>query len=250
MFFWVLWCLSCASSPTGRWQLMMRSNDSMNEAGEEAFEQIKSKIPIDGSYSTNSYVKCISYALINAIDQDTEELGIENWEIVVFKKDAINAFALPGGKIGVFTGIFQIARNKNQLAAVIGHEISHVLARHSHERSSQGIITAGFSIIVGIITGIPIRAISSVSQLGLLPFSRTHESEADEMGMDLMARAGFDPHGAVQVWQNMADARESSSPELLSTHPSDETRIEKLEENLDYALDLYQSAGNRPSCSM
>lgn len=131
---------ACKTSPTGRKQLILLKDAEMNQLGEEAFQDLKSKVPIETSDSINRYVKCIVLAELAFTDDDT---GVSSWEVVVFRDSSPNAFALPGGKIGVHTGILPIAKTPGQLAAVLGHEIGHVIARHGNERVSQNQVTQG-----------------------------------------------------------------------------------------------------------
>ena len=184
------------------------------------------------------------------------------WELQVFEDDSANAFALPGGKIGVHTGLLRVARTPGQLAAVLGHEVGHVLARHSNERVSQqlgaqlGLLTAGSLIGAISQTGSPdqqliYQALGVGTQLGLLKFSRLQESEADGIGLELMAQAGFDPRESIELWKNMEHASQGQPPEFLSTHPSHGTRIADLSAGMPEAQQSWKratSAGRQPRC--
>lgn len=180
-----------------------------------------------------------------------------NWEIAVFSSDTVNAFAMPGGKVGVYTGLLQLAETPDQLAAVMGHEIAHVIARHSAERMSTAQLTVIGITLAGIATANNEQQSIIMAALGLgayvgvqLPFSRTHETEADDIGQRLMAKAGFDPAQAVRLWQLMA-ANGKTPPELLSTHPDPTNRAERLRQNLKKMRPLYlqaQAAGKKPQC--
>jgi predicted Zn-dependent protease len=178
---------------------------------------------------------------------------------VVFRDDAANAFALPGRKIGVNTGLLKVAENQHQLATVIGHEVAHVLSQHANERVSQQFaVDQGLGLINAIasprsVTGQTLMGLLGVgAQYGiLLPYSRVQESEADILGLDLMAKAGFDPRESVKLWVNMGKAGGGQPPEFLSTHPSDRTRISGLNAHMAVALDLQnkaRQAGKRPDC--
>jgi predicted Zn-dependent protease len=178
----------------------------------------------------------------------------------VFEDDTANAFALPGGKIGVHTGLLEVAKTQDQLAAVLGHEVSHVLAGHSNERvSAEFAAQAGMAALQAVadasnpMHGRALALLGTGAQVGiLLPYSRAHESEADLMGLDLMARAGFDPRQSIALWRNMASAGGGQPPEFLSTHPSHQTRIRDLEARIPQALPLQEQArarGRRPACS-
>ncbi|HQU09750.1 MAG TPA: M48 family metallopeptidase, partial [Opitutales bacterium] len=152
--------------------------------------------------------------------------------------EMINAFAMPGGKVAVYSGLFKIATNDAQLAAVLGHEVGHVVARHGNERLSQGLVMTGIGVGLGVATAnqststrvAVLSAYGAGATLGvMLPFSRSQESEADYLGLIYMARAGYDPRQAVIVWQNMEKDNDSPNPpEFLSTHPNYQTRIERL----------------------
>ena len=180
------------------------------------------------------------------------------WEVSVIKDDKTkNAFALPSGKIGVYTGIFPVAKNEAGLAAVLGHEMVHALARHGAERLSHGlvarivltVISIGLSF-VGLNPGVNDLAMQGLSigtQMGfLLPYSRKHESEADYIGLLLAARAGYDPQEAVGIWQRMDQLAEEEIWEYVSTHPSHETRIEDLQQWMPEALAIYNQVPHAP----
>jgi predicted Zn-dependent protease len=184
--------------------------------------------------------------------------GSAAWEVVVFEDKAANAFALPGGKIGVYTGLLQVAKTQDQLAAVIGHEVAHVTARHANERVSTAFAAqAGLNIVDAIYGGTSagrnaMALLGLGTQVGILmPFGRAQESEADLIGLDNMARAGFDPRESITLWQNMAKAGGGAPPEFLSTHPSHGTRVEDLNKRMPDAMRLYDAArvaGRKPRC--
>lgn len=245
---------ACATSPTGRSQLIYMSDTEMSQMGLQAFDQLKTQKPQSKSTRYTDFVNCIAEAI-------TQETG-GNWEVVVFEDDTLNAFALPGNKIGVHTGLIKMVDNQHQLAAVIGHEVGHVLARHSNERMSQKSAVKLGVTAVSVAVGTPTSALGQIgmSALGLgaqygiiLPFSRTHESEADIIGLDLMAKAGFDSRQSVNLWQKMAQASKGQSPsEFMSTHPSHDTRIKELSEHIPKAMQYFQHAqsiGKIPRCS-
>ncbi len=249
----ILFLFGCASSPTGRSQLLMMPEDQLAQMGLQAFEQIKQKEQVENDPAINAYVQCV-------VSELTRDLG-GKWEVVVFRSEQANAFALPGGKIGVYTGLLKVARSQHQLAAVIGHEIGHVLARHSNERVSQEMATKQVLSVVQAValpnsaTGqLAMAALGLGAQYGvLMPFSRIQESEADIIGLDLMAKAGFDPREAVKLWYNMQSAGGASPPEWLSTHPSHASRIQELQAHMPEALSLYEAArarGRNPRCKL
>jgi predicted Zn-dependent protease len=173
----------------------------------------------------------------------------------------LNAFALPGNKIGVHTGLIDLVDNQDQLAAVIGHEVGHVKARHSNERLSQETaVNAGLSLAQAVAAPQSAMGQTALGLLGvgaqygvILPFSRVHETEADTIGLDLMARAGFDPKQSVQLWLKMDKAAQGGQPiEFMSTHPSHSSRIDNLNQHMNQAIQLQQQAwnvGKKPRCT-
>ena len=253
--FLVVFSLACSSSPTGRRTLKVFSNAQMSQMGITAFDELKKQTPASRDARAQAYVRCVAQAITREI---TTPGAPRSWEVVVFADDSANAFALPGGKIGVHTGLFKVAKNQDQLATVIGHEVAHVLADHSNERASTQMATSGVLEAMSALTGPAspaksrtIAVLGAGAQVGLiLPFSRSQESEADVLGLDLMARAGFDPRQGPALWENMAKLG-GSPPEILSTHPSSGTRIQALRERVKTAQPIAEkarSAGKQPRC--
>ena len=253
-----LTALACATSPLGRRQLLIYDDATMSQMGLASFDQIKSDMKVSSDPATNAYVRCVAEAILGSMGP--MEGVPASWEIVVFDEPTANAFALPGGKIGVHTGLLVVAEDQHQLATVIGHEIGHVLANHSNERMSQGMAAQMVMTGAGVAmsgNGVSEKEQAMLAALGigmqygaLLPYSRTHESEADLIGLDLMAAAGFDPGASVLLWQNMARGG-AQPPEFMSTHPSHDTRIRELQGRLPSARILEQQAhdaGRRPAC--
>ncbi|WP_353571353.1 M48 family metallopeptidase [Candidatus Albibeggiatoa sp. nov. BB20] len=247
----ILLLVSCATTPLGRKQLAFMPTDQMDVMGVQAFQTIKEETPAAPNSKVNLYVQCVTNTLLNTL-QDSE-----GWEIVVFDDAAVNAFALPGRKIGVYTGLLDVAENQHQLAAVIGHEIAHVLSNHGNERVSQQMVVQTGMELAQVIFSNPesataqtvLGALGLGAQFGvILPFSRKHESEADELGLQIMARAGFQPQESVNLWVNMGKNSEGAPPEFMSTHPSHETRINDLQSQMHYAEQLYQQAESHPDC--
>lgn len=244
---------ACATSPTGRSQLVFMPESQVDSMGVQAFTQLKKKTPVSRNVKANQFVQCVARAI-------TREVGGQ-WEAVVFEDDDINAFALPGGKIGVYTGLLKLtANNQDQLAAVIGHEVAHVLSHHSNERLSQeAAVKGGLALTQAIAAPQTSLGQAGMAMLGLgaqygvlMPYSRLHESEADSLGLDLMAKAGFNPRESVDLWQKMAQASKGQPPEFLSTHPSHSTRIQDLQNHMARALQLQQQAqamGKQPHCT-
>ncbi|MCC5811731.1 MAG: M48 family metallopeptidase [Ectothiorhodospiraceae bacterium] len=252
----VLILAACSTSPTGRTQLTVFPSGEINRMGLAAYEEMQQQTPATRDQAKRDYVQCITDALIAELDRRERRM---DWEMTVFEDDAVNAFALPGGKMGVYTGLLDVAENQHQLAAVIGHEIGHVLADHGNERMSTAFATTAGLQVVQVIGGEPSPQRDQVmgllglgAQFGIiLPFSRTQEREADIIGLDLMAKAGFDPRESVKLWQNMSAASGEQPPEFLSTHPSHNTRMRDLQDRMPRAMEYYENArreGKRPDC--
>lgn len=248
---------ACAVSPTGRKQLTLMPESQMVVMGVQAFHEIQDNTPREKDPAINAYVQCVADAITRLPEVRKQST---DWQVVVFDDKTVNAFALPGGKIGVYKGLLSVARTQSQLAAVLGHEVGHVLAHHGNERVSQQFAVGEMLAVLDawMAAGNKSNRESAMAMLGLgsqvgilLPFSRVHESEADEIGLALMARAGFDPRESVILWQNMSQVGGKQPPQFLSTHPSHKTRIEDLQSGMDRAMALYreaQAAGNRPDC--
>ena len=254
---WLGVLTGCETSALGRSQLKLLPESQMDQMGVAAFNEISQQTPVSSNSRKNTYVTCVASAVTRAL---TGPAAATRWEVKVFEDANANAFALPGGKIGVNTGLLDVARNQDQLATVLGHEVAHVLAGHSNERVSAALVKqAGMSALevmadsTNPMHGQMLGLFGAGVEYGvLLPYGRAHESEADLMGLDLMARAGFDPTQSVALWQNMAAAGAGQPPEFLSTHPSHSTRIRDLEGRMPQARELSESArkaGRRPSCS-
>ncbi len=246
--------LACETSPTGRRQLSLVSDAQLEQMSVSAFAQMKQQTPVSKDAKVNNYVRCIADAITTTLPEH------RSWETVVFEDKTANAFALPGGKIGVHTGLLTVAKSQSQLATVIGHEVAHVLANHSKERLSEQLAAqSGITLASILLAGegnqrdskyqMAMAAIGLGAQYGLLlPHSRAQESEADILGLDLMAKAGFDPSESIPLWQNMAAQGGGRTPEFMSTHPSHGTRIENLGAHLPQARVYYQQAARKPNC--
>lgn len=247
--------VACATSPLGRKQLSFFPDEQLDQMGVAAYAQAKQETPTSTDSVVNAYVNCVA----RAVTAEVQSGGPKAWEVTVFNKDDVNAFALPGGKIGVYTGLLKVAKGQDQLATVVSHEVAHVLAKHSNERVSTAYATqSGLQLVEAVAGGASQDKTNLMALLGLgaqvgviLPFSRTQESEADLLGLDLMARAGFDPRASVELWKNMAAAGGSGGPAFLSTHPASGTRIKDLENRMSKAMPIYQQAraqGKVPRC--
>jgi len=246
--------VGCASSPTGRHQLILVSDSQMNQMGADSFAAMAKEENAVATGPSYEYVRCISDAILTADGRD-----VAAWEVKVFDDESPNAFALPGKKIGVHTGMISLAKTADQLAAVIGHEVGHVDARHGAERVSINMTNqlaqqASAVLLEGHEYGsAALGAIGLGAQFGVvLPYSRSHESEADTIGLYLMAKAGFEPKAAVELWEEMQKASSGKAPpEFMSTHPSNATRIKALTQQLPHANATYAQAkadGFKPRC--
>jgi predicted Zn-dependent protease len=171
------------------------------------------------------------------------------WEFNVVDDKTVNAWCMPGGKVVVYTGIMSVAKNETALAVVMGHEIAHAVAKHGSERMSQGLLQEFGGAVLSqalsqkseVTKGLFMTAYGAGSNiLGVLPFSRLQESEADKLGLIFMAMAGYNPEEAISFWQRMSAASQGGTPEFLSTHPSDDTRIKQIKDFLPEALKYYK----------
>lgn len=238
--------VACQTVPvTGRSQLQLISEGQEVAMGFQAYQQVLKKERISSDPELNEMVNRVGARIASATGKTDYQ-----WEFKVFENDKmINAFCLPGGKVGVYTGIVPITRDEAGLAAVIGHEVAHAIARHGGERASQQLLAEGISAAVVIGTRDSGRANLYAGLLGLgatvgvlLPYSRLQESEADRLGLIYMAKAGYDPAAARDLWVRMAEAGKGRGkpPEILSTHPADATRIRQIEQWLPEARTYYR----------
>jgi len=245
--------VACETNPyTGRSQLMVIPASQEMAMGAQAYQQVlhDPKTPQSHDPREVEPVKRVAARIIDAAKK-SKYADIANkfeWEVTVIKDDkTMNAFALPGGKIAVYTGIFPVAKNEAGLAAILGHEVTHALARHGGERMSQGLAAqvgvAALSVGAASQGYDPQMAALAGGLLAnygfILPYSRQHESEADHIGLLLAAQAGYDPHEAVHVWERMEQVSKGQPPVFLSTHPGHGTRIKQLEEWMPEALSYY-----------
>ena len=248
---------ACSTSSTGRNQISLYSDAELNQMGITSFDQMKKEIPISKDKATNDFVHCVANAITINVPQSAHQ---DEWEVVVFDSPQVNAFALPGGKIGVYTGILNVTENQDQLAAIIGHEVGHVIEHHSNERLSANKVSNVGMAVAAIALGASdvdnkdlwVAGLEIGIQYGvIMPYSRSHESEADIIGQDLMARSGFAPQASVQLWNNMSKLSKEAPPEFMSTHPSNETRIKQLNKHLTISQPYYlakRRSGNTPQC--
>jgi predicted Zn-dependent protease len=237
---------ACEHVPiTGRSQLQMISERDEVGMGLSAYQDVLKKEKISHDPALNERVTRIGSRIAAATGRTDYK-----WEFKVIENDKmINAFCLPGGKVAVYTGLLPVARDDAGLAAVIGHEVAHAIARHGGERVSQQLLVEGLAVAAAMSTQDPQKANLYAGLLGagatvgiLLPYSRLQESEADRLGLIYMARAGYDPHAARDLWLRMAEASKGKGrpPEFLSTHPADATRIRDIERLLPEAMSYYR----------
>ena len=249
---------ACVTSPTGRSQLMMVSDGQMSEMGLTAFNDMRKQGKFVDAPRERAYATCVSSALIAVLPPPW---NTQPWEVQIIGDDTANAFALPGGRIGVNKGMFKVATDQDQLATVLGHELSHVVSRHGAERVSDNMATQA-AVVAGTIyagtrgtnAGYAAAALGLGAEVGiLLPFSRTQESEADTLGQRYMAQAGFDPRAAVTLWQKMEQQGGGKPPAFLSTHPSSGHRAQSLDQQAQSLIPVYEQArasGHAPNCRM
>jgi metalloendopeptidase OMA1, mitochondrial len=241
-------CLGCKSAPiTGRRQLMLIPEQNEVAMGAQAFADVTAEKSGPSNARYSQLVQRVGMRIAAVSDRSDYQ-----WETRVIASDEQNAYCLPGGKIVVYDGILPICQNEAGLAVVMSHEVAHVLARHGGERMSQQSAINGLQTAVGyamrnkeqVTRDIFMKAYGLTTTYGvLLPYSRKHESEADHIGLMLMARAGYDPAEAPRFWTRFAAANTGEKPaEFLSTHPSDSRRASELEQLLPEALDIYRTA--------
>lgn len=248
--------VGCTTVPeTGRRQFITMSPQEETALGLNSFQQIKQAKTISSNKTRQAQVSRIGRRIAHVTPMKNA-----HWEFVVFEDPEPNAFCLPGGKVGVQTGIFRLATTDAELAAVLAHEIAHAVARHSAEQITQNqalgagisVLSTAASIGASVATngsfapgaGTVSDVLGAGATLGVvLPFSRRHEKEADELGLIYMARAGYDPRAALTFWRNMAaysKTQGNNTPSFLSTHPMDEQRIAALEKQMPEALAEYE----------
>jgi predicted Zn-dependent protease len=258
LVFVALFVAACSTSPTGRSQMIWKDDAELVAESAKAFNQMRASMPLTTDRVTIDFVACVAQAVVEVLEPPYNDY---EWELAIFDSDSVNAFAMPGGKIGVLSGILKVTENQHQLAAVIGHEIAHVTARHSNERASRASLSdIGINAVAIVLGGghsgytyTAQQALATGAAFGItLPHTRGQETEADVIGLEYMARAGFDPREAVPLWQRMDALSEKNPPEFLSTHPASETRIENLVSEWQKTLPIYNQAreeGRDPQCT-
>ena len=254
--FFLTSCLTTTTTSAGsvgadRKQVMLISEEEIEQSANQSYAEVLAEAQKAGKLNTNKStvqrVQKIAKLLIAQTGTFREDALSWDWQVNVITDETVNAWCMPGGKIVVYTGIIDSLKlTDGELAAVMGHEIAHALREHSREQAShaglQNLGVAAAASILGLEeTGTQLLGVAAQFTVGL-PFSRKHETEADHIGTELMARAGFDPNEAVNIWKKMSEAGGSQPPEIMSTHPSHETRIADLQKIAEKVYPLYQAA--------
>jgi predicted Zn-dependent protease len=250
---------ACVTNPiTGRSSIQIANNSEIATAAATEYRStLSSSKVVTGTADANriknvgARIKNAAYAYYKQIGRESALTGY-NWEFNLIQDSQLNAWCMPGGKVAFYTGIMPVCKDDNGVAVVMGHEVSHALAGHGNERISQAMLAQyGGSLLGGTISnsqwaGIFEKVYPVGAQVGLLAYGRKQESEADEMGLQLMAMAGYDPRTATAFWQRMeASSTGSRQPEFLSTHPNPQNRIADLNADMPKALQYYKAAGGK-----
>jgi predicted Zn-dependent protease len=248
---------ACATVPvTGRKQLSMVSNAEIIPMADQQYDQVLKESKLSTNQEYNALVKKVGVRIQHAVEEYMASKNLSSelqgfaWEFnVIDDPQTVNAWCMPGGKVAFYTGIVPICKDENGVAVVMGHEVAHAIANHGRERMSQGLLANG---LMGTVSGamgqnptmtqeVFMQAVGMGTQIGMLKFSRQHESEADKIGLIFMAMAGYDPHEAPKFWERMADVGGGQQPpEWLSTHPSHGTRIKDLNDAIPEAMKYYE----------
>ncbi len=255
VFLPILLIVFCSPVPvTRRKQLTLVSNQELVQMSLKSYNEFLSQHQIlrgtENAEMVQEVGQRIKRATVEYLQNNNMAARVEgyDWEFNLIKDSAANAFAMPGGKVGIFSGIMPIAQTPTGLAVVMAHEIAHAVAWHGNERMSQALLLQlGGMALSEALSKKPeqtqrlfLAAFGLGAQVGvLLPYSRLHESEADELGLIFMAKAGYNPREAIDFWQRMADAQGAAPPEFLSTHPSGRSRVENIRATLPKALEYY-----------
>jgi predicted Zn-dependent protease len=247
---------ACSTVPiTQRQQLSLVPESTLTNASQEQYQEFLKTNEVVRNTPESAMVQKVGQRIQGAVEQfmadrnQADQLAGYQWEFNLVASEEVNAWAMPGGKVTVYSGILPITRDEAGLAAVMGHEVAHVIAKHGNERMSQQLVTQmGGQALSAVVASQPetaqalyMKVFGVGTQVGvMLPYSRLQEKEADHLGLIFMAMAGYDPHAAVDVWQRMAQQGGAGVPEFLSTHPADQTRIRQIQENLPEAMGYYR----------
>ena len=251
----LLLLLGCATVPiTGRSQLSMIKNSELIPMSFQQYEEVLKANEISENNTQATLIKKVGVKIQKAVEaylekeEQSEVLNDFEWEFNLIEDETVNAWCMPGGKVAFYTGILPVCQGEKGIAVVMGHEIAHAIANHGRERMSQGMITNGLLASLSFATqnqsaltrDILLQSVGAGTQMGILKFSRKHESEADRMGLVFMAIAGYNPEAAPGFWERMAEMSDGpDTPEWVSTHPSNERRIQDLKKHLPEALEYY-----------
>lgn len=256
-------CASCSEvAITGRSQLNLIPDKTMNSMALTEYQSFLKENKQSTNASDVAMVQRVGLRIADAVERYCRQNGMSdqisgfNWEFNLIESKEINAWAMPGGKVVIYTGILPVTQDETGLAVVMGHEIAHVIARHGNERMSQGLLVqmGGMALSEALASQPAATQQLFMNSYGiganvgvLLPYSRLHESEADRMGLIFMAMAGYNPQAAVDFWQRMGSQPGASQkpPEFLSTHPADTTRINNIKSHLPEAMNYYRQ--NQPA---
>ncbi|MFW6082189.1 MAG: M48 family metallopeptidase [Desulfosalsimonas sp.] len=248
---------ACTTVPiTGRRQLSLIPGDTILSMSYQQYDDFLNKHELSDNQADTEMVKAVGREIADSVETYLKNNGMGDqldnyeWEFHLVKDDAVNAWAMPGGKVVVYTGLLPVAENRTGLAVVMGHEIAHAVASHGNERMSQGLLVqfGGVALSEAMKTKpaatqqLWMAAYGAGAQVGMiLPYSRLHEKEADRLGLIFMAMAGYDPRKAVAFWQRMAGEKDGKSPpEFLSTHPADDKRVANIRDMLPEAMRYYR----------
>jgi predicted Zn-dependent protease len=248
--------IACTKIPiTGRKQVNLLPESEMIGMSLQAYTEFLSTAKVVASTdSRTQMVKRIGEKIKTSVEKfltdnnQTKRIAGFEWEFNLVDDPSVNAWCMPGGKVVVYTGILPVTADEASLAVVMGHEIAHAIARHGNERMSQGLLFQAGGVALSVLLsekpqlaqGLFLQSYGIGGELGILAFSRQHELEADKMGLIFMAMGGYDPQVAPKFWERMASQGGAAPPELLSTHPSDETRIRELTDFMPEALKYYK----------
>lgn len=254
--------IACTTNPvTGRRSIQIANNQEIASMALQQYNQVLTESKVIKGTTAANQIRNVGTRLQNAANNYYRSIGrgadldLFNWEYNLIESSQANAWCMPGGKVAVYTGILPITQNEGGLAVVMGHEISHALAGHGNERISQAQIAQyGGAILGGALSKSQWASVfnqlyPSGAQMALLSYGRRQELEADQMGLYIMAMAGYDPRQAIPFWERMSSATANNSkgriPAYLATHPSPETRIADIQKNLPKDLEYYKTAGGK-----
>jgi predicted Zn-dependent protease len=248
---------SCSKVPlSGRNQLSLVSNSEILPLSYEQYDKVIKEGKVITNTSEGQMVVKVGKRISQAVEAYLKEKGLENeiagfsWEFNLIEDEQVNAWCMPGGKVAFYTGILPICKDETGVAVVMGHEVAHAIAHHARERMSNGLLVNGLLGGVQVALGqnptltqsIFLQAAGLGSQLGMLSFSRKHELEADQMGLNFMALAGYDPRQAPVFWERMNETGGARPPEFLSTHPGPNRRIDQLNNRMEEAMRYYEKS--------